>query len=87
MCVVKHRSLRRADYSSLGVLPSVVLLNVIVKPRHWGGSGPLGGCRIIKKKKCRIVPRKDVWGTGAIDPLIFKLESGCNGCFLLLPDR
>ena len=33
--------LRRADHSSRGVLPSVVCLSVIVKPR-WGGPGPLG---------------------------------------------
>jgi len=42
LCVVKHRSLRRAGNSSIGVLPSVVCLSVIVKPRQWGGPGPLG---------------------------------------------
>jgi len=33
LCVVKYRSLHGADHSSRGVLPSVVRLNVIVKPR------------------------------------------------------
>jgi hypothetical protein len=32
---------RRADHSFRGVLPSVVCLNVIVKPRKRGGAGPL----------------------------------------------
>ena len=35
-------SLRRADHSSRGVVPIVVCLSVIVKPRWWGGPGPLG---------------------------------------------
>jgi hypothetical protein len=42
LCVVRHRSLRRADHSYRGVLPSVACLNVIVKPRQWGGPGPVG---------------------------------------------
>jgi hypothetical protein len=33
--VVRQRSLRRADHSSRGALPSVVCLSVIVKPRKW----------------------------------------------------
>jgi hypothetical protein len=33
LCVVRYRSLCRADLSSRGVLPSVVCLSVIVKPR------------------------------------------------------
>jgi hypothetical protein len=32
-CFVRWRSLRRADHSSRGVLPIVVCLSVIVKPR------------------------------------------------------
>ena len=32
-CVVKYGSLRRADHSSRGVLPTVVCLSVIVNPR------------------------------------------------------
>jgi hypothetical protein len=32
-CVIRYRSLRRADHSSRGVLPSVVCLNVIMKPQ------------------------------------------------------
>jgi hypothetical protein len=31
----------RADHSSRGVILSVVCLSVIVKPRYWGGPGPL----------------------------------------------
>jgi hypothetical protein len=41
---------RRADHSSRGVLPSVVCLNVIVKPRKWGGLGPLGAVAPWRKK-------------------------------------
>jgi hypothetical protein len=35
-------SVRRADHSSRGILPNVVCPSVIVKPRQWGGPGPLG---------------------------------------------
>jgi hypothetical protein len=37
LCVVRYRSLQRADHSSRGVVP-----NVILKPRQCGGPGPLG---------------------------------------------
>jgi hypothetical protein len=43
MCAVRERSLRRADHSSRGVLPSVVYLSVIVKPWQRWCPGPLGG--------------------------------------------
>ena len=33
VCVVRYRFLRPADHSSRGVLPSVMCLSVIVKPR------------------------------------------------------
>jgi hypothetical protein len=33
LCVVRQRSLRRADHSSRGVLPSVLCLSAIAKPR------------------------------------------------------
>ena len=33
LCVVRYRSLHRADHSSRGVIPSAVCLNAIVKPR------------------------------------------------------
>jgi hypothetical protein len=33
LCVVRQRSLRGADHSSRGILPSEVCLSVIVKPR------------------------------------------------------
>jgi len=39
-CVSSGRG--RADHTSRGVLQSVVGLSVIVKPRLWGGPGPLG---------------------------------------------
>jgi hypothetical protein len=48
LCVVRYRSLRRADHSSRGVLPSMVCLSVIVKPRQWGGPGPVL-CHVKKK--------------------------------------
>jgi hypothetical protein len=34
VCVVRERSLRRADHSSRGVLPIVVCLSVIVGPQN-----------------------------------------------------
>jgi hypothetical protein len=42
---------RRADHSSRGVLPSVVCLSVIVKPRQRGGPGPLGAVAPWKKER------------------------------------
>ena len=39
LCVVRLRSLRRADYSSRWVLTSGVFLSVIVQTRQWGGPG------------------------------------------------
>jgi hypothetical protein len=50
LCVVRYRSLRRADHSSRGVLPCVVCLCGMVKPRQWGGPGPLGTVAPWKKK-------------------------------------
>ena len=42
-CVLpgRGRSMGRADHSSRGVLPTVVCLSVIVKPRQLGVPGPL----------------------------------------------
>ena len=40
-CACCGLSLLRADRSSRGVLPGVVFLSVIGKPRQWGGSGQL----------------------------------------------
>jgi hypothetical protein len=52
LCVVRYRSLRRADHSSRGVLSSVVCLKcVIVKPRKMRRPRPPRGCRAIGKKK------------------------------------
>jgi hypothetical protein len=42
--------MRRADHSSRGVLPSVVCLSVIVKPRKMRLFRPPRGCRAIEKK-------------------------------------
>ena len=41
-CVVRLMSLYRSNHSSRGVLPTVVCLNVIVKPWQWGDPGTLG---------------------------------------------
>ena len=46
-----QRSLRRADHSSRGVLPTVVCLSVIVKPQPRGGPGLITSCRPIKKDR------------------------------------
>jgi hypothetical protein len=50
LCVVRYRSLRRGDHSSRGALPTVVCLNVIVKPRQRGGRGPLAAVAPWKTK-------------------------------------
>ena len=42
-------SLWRAVHSPRGVLPSVVCLSVIAKPRQWGDLGPLGFSRNWKR--------------------------------------
>jgi len=42
VCVVRWRSVRRADHQPRGVLPSAVRLVVNVKPRRRGGPDPLG---------------------------------------------
>ena len=42
MCAVRQRSLRPADHLSIGALPNVACLSVIVKLRKWGGHGSLG---------------------------------------------
>jgi hypothetical protein len=39
--VGRQKSVRRADHSDRGVLPSVVCLSVIVKLRRWWDPGPL----------------------------------------------
>ena len=47
LCVVRYRSLRRADHSSRGVLPTVVAsLCVIWKPREWGGLVSVVCCQV-----------------------------------------
>jgi hypothetical protein len=46
LCVVRYRSLRRADRLSRGVLPTLVCLkSVIVKPRKMRRPRPPRGCR------------------------------------------
>jgi hypothetical protein len=49
-CVVRKRSLRRADHSIRGVLPSAMCQRMIVKPQSWIGSGPIGGCCAFEEK-------------------------------------
>jgi hypothetical protein len=48
--VFKKRSLRKTHHASRGVLPSVVCLGVILRPRKWGGPGLLGPVAAWKKK-------------------------------------
>jgi hypothetical protein len=52
LCVVRWRSLRRADHSSRGVLPSVVCLRAIEEP-HRGGLDPVGLSSHEKKSHSR----------------------------------
>ena len=49
-------SVRRTDHSSRGVLPSVVCLSVIVKPRYGGDPGPLGAVAPCKEEGCGSFP-------------------------------
>jgi hypothetical protein len=58
LCVLRERSLRRADHSYRGVIPSVACLSVIMQPRLGGGPGPLGGCRDIKYIHTNTMARK-----------------------------
>jgi hypothetical protein len=48
----RQSSMRRADYSSRGVLQNVVSLNVIVNPRKGWGSGTLGA--VVPGTKIRV---------------------------------
>ena len=57
-CVMTGSSLRRADYSSRGVLPIVVCLSVILKPQRWGRPGPMGAVASWKKKWRWITSKK-----------------------------
>ena len=50
VCVFRYRSLRRADHSSRGVLPSAVCLSVIEEP-YRGSLGLLGLLSHEKKKQ------------------------------------
>ena len=60
MFFVRYRSLRRADHSSRGVLPSEVCLSMNVEPRHRGRSGALGAVwlwvkgRILWNNTCQL---------------------------------
>ena len=52
LCVVRYRSLRRADHSSRGVLPTVVRRCVwFRKPQEWGGHDPRWVAAPQQKKK------------------------------------
>ena len=53
--------MQRADHSSRGVLLSVVCLSVIVKPRQYGGPGPLGGGAVAP------------WEGGGVESIYFAL--------------
>ena len=50
LCVVRQRSLRRADHSSREVLPSVVCLNVIMNPDNKEALAYWGCWAVVKKK-------------------------------------
>jgi hypothetical protein len=60
-------SLRRAGHSSRGVLPSVVCLSVIVKPRQFpgplGAVAPFGGGSVLRHHDL-LNYRTDVLKTG-----------------------
>jgi hypothetical protein len=92
LCVVTYKSLLRADHSSRGVLPNVVCLSVVVKPRQWGVPGPLGdiapkggGCLYLYsllKRFCNMHSfRNRKW------PPSNKLKKKTLNFFLFLPNQ
>jgi hypothetical protein len=56
---------RRADHSSREVLPTVMRLSVIVKPRQEIGLGPLSGH--VKRKSSLIMAWIQCAKTGCVD--------------------
>jgi hypothetical protein len=76
LCVVRQRSLGRVDHSSRGVLPSVVCLSLIVKPRQWGGPGPLGAVAPYKKLQQIFIHKLGFLNTVLWTPcVLFRLHS------------
>jgi hypothetical protein len=63
LCVVRWRSLHRADHPYRGVLPSVVCLSVLVKPRQRGGPGPLLG--VAQWKEIIVRNGLEIWKENA----------------------
>jgi hypothetical protein len=68
LCVVRWRSLRRADHSSRGILQSALCLNVIVKRRQWGDLGPGG---VVEPRRRR--PQYDSSSLWKSEVLIFNI--------------
>jgi hypothetical protein len=66
LCIIKQRSLCRADHSARGFLPSVLCLSVTEEPRRIG-PGPLGS-RAMRKIKKIISERKASRHTLAFHP-------------------
>ena len=54
-CVVRLRSLRLADHSSIGFLPSVACLECDIETLTVRRLGPTGGCRAMQKKQKAMV--------------------------------
>ena len=77
LCVVRWRFLRRSDHSSGGVLPTVMCLSRIVKPRKWGGPGPLRGVAPWGKNKKFII-------IYPLNHLTLRCYTGCT--WIVLPN-
>jgi hypothetical protein len=73
MCVVKCRSLSRADHSSRGVLPNVVCTNECDQGPSWRKPGPLG---LSNHKK--IILARRLFGGGGVHPFS-NWSGGMNG--------
>ena len=69
LCVVRQKSLRRADHSSRGVVPSLVFLSVIWKCK-LRRPGPTGGVA-------------ESWGQDYLNPLNAELNPVCHWLALL----
>jgi hypothetical protein len=80
--VVRYRSLRRADHSSRGVLPSVVCLSVIAKPRKKrGGPGPLGAVAPLEKDTwIWVVYGAEVHGDLLHETSVFNIHCNTAAC-------
>jgi hypothetical protein len=92
LCVVRYKSLRRADQSSRGVLPSVVYLRVIMNPRyekalaHWRLLRH-GNNNSVRGSRCNYSPRAPIRPIGAAAYGQLSLSTGAHESMATFLDR